>query len=205
MNPDQPSYGGYTPPPLPPRKSHKIRNFVVLPIAAFVVLITVIAVATAGAKPAARTVTSPSGTATATAAPVFSQQPADTPDDTPEDTPSTQAAPVPVTVVYSVSGTGAPTIQYGTDSDNRDGGGTLGLLGEGNRVPWHKSLKFDPDADYYTLTAQLEGSGDITCKIAVSYSDGSTLTVATGHASGSYNICSAQAASEDSGQSWMKE
>ncbi|MFE9875887.1 hypothetical protein [Streptomyces sp. NPDC005784] len=84
-------------------------------------------------------------------------------------------------VVFKVWGS-APAgadITYGSDSDNRDGSGP----------PMTKTLPFDSDAMYYDVSAQLQGGGDINCSVTV---DGHTKK---GHASGSYNICSAQLSS----------
>lgn len=125
----------------------------------------------------------------------------------PTDTPATDTPTPEVTVtssdeqiVFKVWGSGQPSIQYGTDSDNRDGGGHVGILGEGNYLPWSAHLKFHDSALYYYVTAQLEGSGDIKCalvaKVTDHYSDGTqqskTEKVASGHASGGYNICTAE-------------
>lgn len=110
------------------------------------------------------------------------------------------------TVTFVVTGWGNPSINYGSDSDSRSGGGTLGQLSDGNATPWSRSMKFDPTAQYYVIDAQLEGQGDISCKIVVTGPNITPLTVASGHASGGSNICSAQAAPQDpQGSSWQKE
>lgn len=67
-------------------------------------------------------------------------------------------------------------ITYGSDSDNR----------QGNGMPFAATLPAHSDAMYYAVTAQLNGSGDITCTVQIG------KHVKMGHASGSYNICSAQ-------------
>jgi hypothetical protein len=106
-------------------------------------------------------------------------------------------------VVFTVTGS-APNgadITYGSDSDNRSPQGGLGALGSGTALPWQGSVKYRSGALYYDVTAQLQGGGDITCKVRVRvtqfYSDGTHIsrakTVASGHASGGYNICDAQA------------
>lgn len=92
------------------------------------------------------------------------------------ESPTHKAAPK---VAFKVSGS-APAgvdITYGSDSDNRQGG---------SDVPWHASLKRQSGAMWYSVTAQLQGSGDITCSVTIG---GHTKK---GHASGSYNICQAQ-------------
>lgn len=122
-----------------------------------------------GAAPAATT--EPTDTATPTA----------THHATPSETPTHTAKPKPhhrPKVTFKVSGS-APSgvdITYGSDSDNRSGHG----------FPWSATLPLDDDAMYYTVYAQLQGGGDISCSVTV---DGVTKH---GHASGGYNICSAQ-------------
>ncbi|GGO41185.1 hypothetical protein [Streptomyces lasiicapitis] len=81
-------------------------------------------------------------------------------------------------VVFKVWGS-APAgtdVTYGSDSDSREGSG----------LPMTKTLTLDTDALYYHVSAQLLGGGDINCSVTV---DGTTKK---GHASGGYNICSAQ-------------
>ncbi|MGW7258347.1 hypothetical protein [Streptomyces sp. NPDC054834] len=88
------------------------------------------------------------------------------------------------TVVFKVWGTapsgaaGPLDITYGSDSDNRQGHWKQD--GFTATLPLHKG------ALYYSLTAQLAGSGDIHCSVTIGG------TTKTGHASGGYNICSAQ-------------
>jgi hypothetical protein len=88
-------------------------------------------------------------------------------------------------VVFKVWGTapsgalGPLDITYGSDSDNRQG--------KWNGRTFTATLPLDEDALYYSVTAQLQGSGDINCSVTV---DGETEK---GHASGGYNICTAQA------------
>jgi hypothetical protein len=104
-------------------------------------------------------------------------------------------------VKFTVTGTGQPTIQYGSDSDTRGGGGHLGALGEGNYLPWSATMPEDDNALYYDVTAQLQGYGDITATVSEvtvhHYSNGTTKTetrvLKTAHASGSYNIAMAEA------------
>ncbi|WP_246561982.1 hypothetical protein [Streptomyces roseirectus] len=88
-------------------------------------------------------------------------------------------------VTFKVWGTapagalGPLDITYGSDSDNRQGRFRNG--------EFTATLPFDGDALYYTVTAQLQGAGDIDCSVTV---DGHTEKA---HASGGYNICHAQA------------
>lgn len=130
----------------------------------------------------------------------------------PADTYTNPATPAAAPVLhvtrvhFVVTGTGDPSITYGSDADNRDAGGTAGFMGDGNALPWHASMRFRGDAQYYSMDAQLEGSGNIHCKIVVTGPGVQPMTVASGHASGGYSICSAQAAPSDSrGSSWQNE
>ncbi|MDR6973590.1 hypothetical protein J2X68_000259 [Streptomyces sp. 3330] len=88
-------------------------------------------------------------------------------------------------VTFKVWGTapagtlGPLDITYGSDSDNRKGTFENGRF--------EATLPLDDDALYYDVTAQLQGSGDINCSVTV---EGHTEKA---HASGGYNICSAQA------------
>lgn len=98
--------------------------------------------------------------------------------------PASTAPSRPKTVTFRVWGTapsgalGPLSVTYGSDSDTRDGAWKDG--GFTATLPFHK------DAEYYDVSAQLQGSGDIHCEVTV---DGHTKTA---HASGGYNICDAQ-------------
>jgi hypothetical protein len=87
-------------------------------------------------------------------------------------------------VTFKVWGTapagvlGPLDINYGSDSDSRTGTFKNGTF--------TATLPLDDDAMYYNVSAQLQGSGDIQCSVTV---DGKTKKA---HASGDYNICSAQ-------------
>lgn len=127
----------------------------------------------------------------------------------PAPTPAaTTTAPAHVTLRFSVTGSGQPSITYGSDSDSISPPGGLGAVGDGVALPWHAALSFDPSAQYYDLSAQLQGSGSITCKITVSAGARYSTLTYTGHASGGYNICDVQIApglGSTSGLSWTKE
>lgn len=107
-----------------------------------------------------------------------------------------------VSVVFQVWGSAASGAQitYGSDSDSRSPRGSLGPLGEGRALPWKAHLAWSRSALYYDVTAQLQGGGDIDCgvwlKVTDWFSNGTRRSaskrVASGHASGSYNICDAQ-------------
>jgi hypothetical protein len=105
-------------------------------------------------------------------------------------------------VLFTVSGS-APDgadITYGSDSDNRSPAGGLGELGNGTAVPWSGSVKYHDGDLFYSVSAQLQGSGNITCKVRVKvtiyWTDGThrakSKTVAHGHASNGYNVCRAE-------------
>lgn len=91
------------------------------------------------------------------------------------------------TVVFRVWGTapagalGPLDITYGSDTDNRKGTFDNGTF--------EATLPMNKNAMYYTVSAQLQGSGDINCSVTI---DGKTKK---GHASGGYNICDAQLSS----------
>ena len=121
--------------------------------------------------------------------------------------PSPTPTPTPVTVVrtvthveFKVSGAGTPSITYGSDSDNISPQGGLGFDGQGEALPWHGQIRYHSGALYWNVTAQLEGDGNITCKVLLKvtryWSDGTHFSkskvIAHGHAAGGYNICSAQ-------------
>ncbi|MDF3301207.1 hypothetical protein [Streptomyces tropicalis] len=88
------------------------------------------------------------------------------------------------TVLFKVWGTapagalGSLDITYGSDSDNRNGKFANGKF--------EATLPVNKDAMYYSVTAQLQGSGDINCSVTIG---GKTKK---GHASGGYNICQTQ-------------
>ncbi len=183
-------------PPAAPRKRHHYIRWTLAGLGALILLIVVIGVAGgSGTKNGTTAIPHQSTSAPATQAPAPAVPAVATP------------TPNPVTTVtFTVTGWGDPSITYGSDSDNRDGGGTLGQLGDGNALPWTRSLPFSGDASYYSVNAQLEGAGDISCKIVVSGPGDNPATVSSGHASGGYSICAAQAAPSDStGLSWQNE
>jgi hypothetical protein len=104
------------------------------------------------------------------------------------------------TIVFRVSGSGYPSILYGTDSSNHQPPGGYGPLGDGNVLPWKASVPYDPAALYYAVSAQLQGGGSISDSVTEVVqtwcSDGTHKTesfrLADGSASGGYAIASAQ-------------
>jgi hypothetical protein len=127
------------------------------------------------------------------------------PGDRPVAPPSPTPPPVTVTgttvtIMFSVSGTGEPSIQYGTNSMNDSPPGGYGPLGDGNLLPWSASIPVQSGALYYYVSAQLQGDGSITDTVSqvtvTTYSNGTSQTstdvLATGQASGGYNIAQAE-------------
>ena len=117
------------------------------------------------------------------------------------------------TVVFRVSGSGYPSVQYGTDSSSNDVPGGYGPLGNGVALPWSASVTYDPSALYYAVSAQLQGSGGISDSVAeviTTYcSDGTHKTesfpLASGHASGGYAIAQAEYAGGSTGNAAQAE
>jgi hypothetical protein len=117
------------------------------------------------------------------------------------------------TVVFKVWGSGYPSIQYGSDSNNNQAGGGYGPLGDGNPLPWSASLTYDPSALYYAVTAQLEGYGDISdsvTEVITTYcSNGNhpteSFSLASGQASGGYAIAQAEYTGGDTGNAQQAE
>lgn len=92
-------------------------------------------------------------------------------------------------VRFSVSGS-APSgvdITYGDDSSNYQGPA---------HPPMDKTLSVDSHALYYAVTAQLQGGGDVQCEVDI----GDAVKV--GHATGGYNICSAQLNKDPINDGW---
>lgn len=189
-------YGQQPSPPSPDhgrrrRKSwparHKILTAIGAVIGLFVALGVIGAVAGAGraAKPAAQAATAPSYT------PATQYYNTSTPTPTPN-------APTKVEFIVSGSAPDGIDITYGPAGSNLAGPSVLA----GTTT---MTVNFDPNADYYAMNAQLQGDGDITCKIVATGPGDQPLTASSGAASGSYNICSAQAAPENNGLSWENE
>jgi hypothetical protein len=99
-------------------------------------------------------------------------------------------------VVFIVTGSapGGAMITYGSDSSN------LSPPGGTATPPWRASVRLNLGALYYAVSAQLQGDGDIACRVVLRvtryWSDGTHLsaarTLATGRAENGYNICQAQ-------------
>ena len=188
-------------PPVQPRKTHKVRNTLLSIVAALVVLVAISA-ALGGSHKTAAPPPAPATTPATSAAAAAAQAPASSaPDPSP-----TLVPPTKVTFIISGYAPGdgygnGPTINYGSNSDTREADpasidGTLTY-----------TMPYDGSASYYSLNAQLAGSGHLSCKIVVTgpYPD-APLTVSHGSAEGGYSVCSAQAAPSDpSGLNWQDE
>lgn len=100
---------------------------------------------------------------------------------------ATQAPPAPVhhTVTYEVSGSGAD-VTYGPAGSDLTGG-----------VPMSRTAPLRSPA-YYAISAQLQGSGSVACKILV---DGAVISQAT--AQGSYNIASCEISQDPFSGKWQ--
>lgn len=104
--------------------------------------------------------------------------------------PSSAAPPVPQQVTYSCTGS-APdgvNITYGPGGSNHSA----------SSLPFTHTDSLDTSAPYYVTTAQLSGSGSVSCTTTVQTDngDGTANHVAnTASADGGYNIASAQVCS----------
>ena len=162
---DQQPYGvpGHVPPPPPPPKKTTKWPWIV---GAAVLLVLIISISTSGggtSTPTASSGASPAASSSA-AAPAAAAE-----------TTATSAAATGV--VYTVSGSGkANNISYGE--------ATKGISqANGERLPWTKSTAATEGFAIYSLVAQNNGSGEITCSITV---DGKEI--ATNTSSGQYAV-----------------
>jgi hypothetical protein len=184
--PQQPQWGGpqqpmWAPPPPKKRSVGKILGFGCLGIIGLVVVIVVIAaIASSGGSGGSKTSSSSTSSTTATQSAGGKAKVGGSKTAKPADT-----------VVFKVWGTapagalGGLDIGYGSDSDTRKGAFKNGKF--------TASLPLTKGAMFFNVNAQLQGSGDIHCSVTVG---GKTKT---GHASGGYNICSAQLSSNFTG------
>jgi hypothetical protein len=116
-------------------------------------------------------------------------------------------------IVFRVTGTGMPSIQYGTDSSNTDVPGGYGPLGDGNPLPWSATMTYSAGALYYAVTAQLEGTGNITdtvTEMVTTWCSGQaarteSFPLASGNASGGYAIAQAEYTGGDTGNATQAE
>lgn len=103
---------------------------------------------------------------------------------TPKGAPKPAKTKSATTAVFKVWGTapagalGPLDIQYGSDSDTRQGKFANGSFSA--------TMPVTDTAMYFAITAQLQGSGDIHCSVTIGDK------TAAGHAQGGFNICSVQ-------------
>ena len=182
----QPMWGAPPPPAPKKRRAGKAVGLGCLGMVGLFVIIAIAAAATSsGSKNDSSGSTASSSHSTSKgAAPAKAGAPAQTGSTDNGSAPDNGASD---TVTFKVWGTapagelGGLDINYGSDGDTNKGTFKDGTFT--GTVPFKK------DAMYYSVTAQLQGSGDIQCSVTV---DGHTKT---GHASGGYNICDAQLSS----------
>ncbi len=180
-----PGYGyGPQPPRRPRRKRHLTRNTLAGIGGLVVAIIAIITISNAG-RSSDSTSSGPAAAAAASAAPAAA---------------SSAAPSEPTKVGFIVSGSAPDGIDITYGPSGSDLSGPTALDGKATM-----SVPFDASASYYAMDAQLQGDGDITCKIVVTGPGDAPLTVSSGAASGSYNICSAQAAPENNGLSWQND
>lgn len=162
-------------PPQPPRrrKTHTTRNVLLLCAGAVLVLVIIAAAASGGHKgktPAAASATSPA-TSSASSAPAAS-------------TPAKPAAKAAArqTVTYVVTGSPGASVTYGPEGSSLNG-----------HVPMHVTASL-ANPQYYSISAQLNGGGAVSCRILV---DGKVLSRA--RATGGYNIAQCEIVQSFSG------
>lgn len=158
MHGQQPSYNYPPPGPPPRRQSHVLRN-IALSVGGLIGALIAIAVGVAIADPGARTASPAAASPTTPAAAAASKPPA--------------AAPAR-TVTYEVTGSDAQ-VTYGPAGSELNGHSPMRVT---------RSLRHPA---YYSVTAQLQGDGSVTCEILVS-----GKVVSKGQASGTYNIATCE-------------
>lgn len=176
--PPPPPYGYQQPPRppgRPPRKRRRGLKIAVGIAGAFVLLVVIISVASNGGgsgSPSAAGGTAPStGPSSPAAAAAQSAAPA--------------KAAAHQTVTYVVRGSAAQ-VTYGPSGSDLNG-----------TVPMHITKRLG-SPQFYSVQAQLQGGGSVTCKILV---DGKAISVA--HATGSYNIAMCEISQDPFSGKWQ--
>jgi hypothetical protein len=174
--PQQPPVGQLGPPPPPPGKKSKATP-ILIGVGAFIVTLVVIGAVTGGGKKHSDD-TAPVATAPAVVDATTDPVVAPTTDDPVladpvTDEPTTPDAPE--TVTYIVSGSNAD-VTYGPAGSSLSGHSPM------------KVTKKLGDPAYYSISAQLNGSGHVSCKLEI---DGEVVSHA--EASGSYQIAMCEA------------
>ena len=168
---------GYAPPPYqqppqpPRRKRHTARN-VLLSIGGLIVLIIIIVAAASGGGKK-----SPAAAGGAASSPQASAPPSAA--------AKTGAKATRQTITYVVTGSNAQ-VTYGPTGSGLNG-----------HVPMHVTRKLR-NPEYYSISAQLQGGGAVTCKILV---DGKVLS--TAKATGSYNIAQCEIVQDPVSGNWQ--
>jgi hypothetical protein len=112
----------------------------------------------------------------------------------PSQTPA--ATPAPEQVTYSCTGHGAVDITYGANGSNHSA----------SQLPFTHTDRLSAGAQYYVVSAQLQGGGSVSCTTAVQTDDNlgyAQVVSNSGSADGGYNIASAQVCSNFTG-GWEK-
>lgn len=162
----------YGPPPWPPqqpspRRSWPARHKVLTGLGAVAIIIIIASIAAAAGKPSKPTA-APNPPAANIAAPVT--QAANPDPVTPVAHSAAKAKRQPQTVTYVVTGSDAD-VTYGPAGSDLSGS-----------VPMHLTRPLGSPL-YYSVTAQLQGGGSVSCKLEI---DGRLISQST--ASGGYNI-----------------
>lgn len=155
------------------RRSWPARHKVLTGILAFWGLVIVIVIAVAAASPS-----KPAGTAAGSAFTPAAQAPARA---------AAKQAPAKQTVTFIVTGSPAD-VTYGPAGSSVAG-----------KVPMHASYPLGTPV-YYSIEAQLQGGGDVTCKIEV---DGKVISESV--ASGGYNIAMCEIGQDPLSGNWQDD
>lgn len=107
--------------------------------------------------------------------------------------PGEPAAPAEQSVTYACTGSAPSGVQITY--------GPAGSQFSADSLPFSETDSLDASAQFYVTTAQLQGSGSVSCTTTVQPGGGGVV-VAGGSASGGYNIASAQVCSSSDG--WEK-
>jgi hypothetical protein len=183
----QPGYGqppfppqpGYQPPqPAPRGKSWPARHKVLTGFLAFCGLVFVIGIAAAAASPSSST----SSTSALSSAPAT--QPVTQAAAPPASQAASSAPAAPQTVTYVVTGSPAD-VTYGPAGSDYSG-----------TVPMHVTKPLGSPM-YYSISAQLQGGGAVSCQIKV---DGKVISSST--ASGGYNIAQCEISQDLMSGNW---
>lgn len=185
--PYDPQRAQWTPPQTP--KKHRARNVLLSILGGFAVLIVVSAIASAGKSSGSSPVAAATTSAASSAAKTASHAAAPAAPAAPS-----SAQPVAAQVTYACTGNAPDGIDITYGPSGSDYSATS--------LPFTKTAALDDSAGYYVTTAQLSGSGSVTCTTTVQASDG-TQTVSTASAQGGYNIANAEVCGDFTG-GWQK-